>query len=175
MFNARSTARIDAVGVHPDLRRLVRRAASIHAADYPNEPFQLGDVLRTQAVQAAMVASGASQTMQSRHLTGHAVDVILYDDADGDGVQDDTYDAKLPDYAKVALSFKKAAKELGIRATWGACWDRTLHEMSEDTLAEVAAYRERRIAKNKLAGKPELHKGILIDGPHFELDRRAYP
>jgi peptidoglycan L-alanyl-D-glutamate endopeptidase CwlK len=39
-------------------------------------PFAIVDGLRTLEQQKALVAKGASRTMQSRHLTGHAVDMV---------------------------------------------------------------------------------------------------
>ena len=52
--------------------------------------FQVYEGLRTRARQAKLVASGASQTMDSRHLPGadglgHAVDLVPLIDFDGDG------------------------------------------------------------------------------------------
>jgi peptidoglycan L-alanyl-D-glutamate endopeptidase CwlK len=65
-------------GVHPHLVRLVieaRKAA----------PFIVMEGLRSRERQAKLVALGASRTMNSRHLTGHAVDLGYWLD-DGDGV-----------------------------------------------------------------------------------------
>jgi peptidoglycan L-alanyl-D-glutamate endopeptidase CwlK len=55
-------------GVHPDLVRVVIRARA-------SEPFAVIEGVRTADRQAALVAKGASQTLRSRHLTGHAVDL----------------------------------------------------------------------------------------------------
>src|SRR5918995_7391971 len=58
-------------GVHPDLVRVVERAIQITTQD-----FRVQEGLRTRERQAALVARGASRTMNSRHLTGHAVDLV---------------------------------------------------------------------------------------------------
>jgi uncharacterized protein YcbK (DUF882 family) len=58
-------------GVNPDLVKVIRRALEITPVD-----FIVIEGLRTQARQKEMVATGKSQTMNSRHLTGHAVDII---------------------------------------------------------------------------------------------------
>ena len=62
-------------GVHPDLLRVVRNAAEGGAM------FRVTEGLRTPERQRQLVAEGKSQTMESRHLTGHAVDVAPLDDA----------------------------------------------------------------------------------------------
>jgi peptidoglycan LD-endopeptidase CwlK len=57
--------------VHPDPVRLVERAIQITTQDFRGQ-----EGLRTRERQAALVARGASRTMNSRHLTGHAVDLV---------------------------------------------------------------------------------------------------
>lgn len=96
-------------GVHRDLVKVVRRAAEISDVD-----FTITQGLRTLAEQRRLVAKGASQTMNSRHLTGHAVDVAA---KVGSKIRWDW-----PLYSKIAKAFKKAARELGIPITWGGDW-----------------------------------------------------
>ena len=60
-------------GVHPDLVRVVRRAAEMSGA----LDFIVTEGLRTLERQTQLVAQGASRTMHSRHLTGHAVDLAV--------------------------------------------------------------------------------------------------
>lgn len=57
-------------GVHPDLVKVIERAMAISLVD-----FMVVEGLRTKERQMQLVASGASKTMNSRHITGHAVDV----------------------------------------------------------------------------------------------------
>ena len=57
-------------GVHPDLVKVVERAIELTSVD-----FTVLEGLRTVERQGELVAKGASQTMESRHLTGHAVDL----------------------------------------------------------------------------------------------------
>lgn len=69
-----SLQRLD--GVHPNLVRVVRRAIEITAQD-----FSVNEGLRTLERQRRLVASGASQTLNSKHLKqadgfGHAVDLV---------------------------------------------------------------------------------------------------
>ena len=58
------------VGVHPDLVRVVKRAIELTDHD-----FSVIEGLRALETQRAYVAKGASKTMNSRHLTGYAVDL----------------------------------------------------------------------------------------------------
>jgi len=94
-------------GVHPDLVRVVRRAAK-------NVDFIVTDGLRTQARQRQLVEAGASWTMNSRHLTGHAVDVAALV---GGKVRWDW-----PLYAIIAKEMKAAAEALNIPIVWGGDW-----------------------------------------------------
>lgn len=105
MLNDRSLRAL--AGVHPDLVRVVHRAAEITA-----QPFIVTEGLRTLARQKQLVAAGTSRTLHSRHLTGHAVDVAAL--AGGHVCWDD----KL--YAPIAAAMKQAGHELGVPVEWGA-------------------------------------------------------
>jgi peptidoglycan L-alanyl-D-glutamate endopeptidase CwlK len=96
-------------GVHPDLVRVVRAAAMASDLD-----FCVLEGLRTLERQKQLVAAGASQTLNSRHLTGHAVDVAA---KVGGQVRWDW-----PLYYKLAVAFKRAAEELQIAIEWGGDW-----------------------------------------------------
>ena len=102
-------------GVHPDLVRVVRAAC-----DYSPIAFTITEGLRTKKRQAKLVAAGASWTMNSRHLSGHAVDVAALIDFDGDGDLEVRWDWPL--YEKIADAMKAAAQELNIPITWGGDW-----------------------------------------------------
>jgi peptidoglycan L-alanyl-D-glutamate endopeptidase CwlK len=105
MLNDRS--RKNLVGVHPDLVRVVERASEISPV-----PFVVTEGLRNLERQKKLKAAGKSWTLDSRHLTGHAVDVV---DAD-----DFKYD--IPDMDEIARAFKKASSELKIPIVWGGDW-----------------------------------------------------
>lgn len=96
-------------GVHPDIAAVVRRADELGAR------FHITCGLRTVEEQAELFSEGKSRTMNSRHLTGHAVDFVVA--RSGGGV---SYDHK--DMAACAAIFKQAAKELGIAIEWGGDW-----------------------------------------------------
>ena len=96
-------------GVHPDLVRVVERAIEITDVD-----FGVLEGLRTSERQKQLVAAGASRTMRSRHLTGHAVDLGAW--VDGEFRWD------WPLYHKISKAVKQAAKELGVPVQWGGDW-----------------------------------------------------
>ena len=96
--------------VHSDLQRVVKRAIEITDVD-----FMVGEGLRSLSRQRQLVAKGASQTMNSRHLTGHAVDLIALDEK-GDVTWHWNY------YWSIVDAMEKSAKELGIPIEAGARW-----------------------------------------------------
>jgi hypothetical protein len=61
--------------------------------------------------QAELVARGASRTMNSRHLTGHAVDLVALDRG--------RVSWQWEDYYEVAAAMQAAAHELGVPVRWG--------------------------------------------------------
>ena len=106
-LGVRSRARLE--GVHPDLVKVVERAIVLTTVD-----FTVLEGLRTLERQAQLIKSGASQTMNSRHLTGHAVDL-------GAWVTNQVrWDWPL--YHKIAKAMKAAAQELEIAIEWGGDW-----------------------------------------------------
>ena len=106
-FGERSEARL--VGVHPDLVKVVRRALEISLVD-----FAVVEGVRTKERQAELFKSGASQTMNSRHLTGHAVDLAP---VVGNQVRWDW-----PLFFPLAEAMKAAAAEANIPIEWGGDW-----------------------------------------------------
>ena len=96
-------------GAHPDLVRVVERAIQLTEVD-----FTVLEGLRTVARQQQLVKSGASKTMRSRHLTGHAVDLAAV--IDGEVRWD------WPLYHKIAKAVKQAAAELKVPIEWGGDW-----------------------------------------------------
>ena len=105
MISDRSRQRL--VGVHPDLTRVVLRAAN-------NADFAVIEGLRTLERQKYLVAKGASKTMRSRHLTGHAVDLAPVVEGNI------RWDWKF--YHPLAEIVKAAAKDEGVFVEWGGDW-----------------------------------------------------
>jgi len=144
------------VGVHPDLVLVVERAISLTACD-----FAVTEGLRMPERQRELVAAGASQTLDSRHLTGHAVDLAAYV---GGRISWDW-----PLYYQIADAMRAAARATSIPIRWGGIWDRRLNDLpagAEALESEVAAY----VARRRSAGAK-----VFLDGPHFELPREEYP
>ena len=96
-------------GVHPDLVRVVERAIDLTTID-----FTVLEGLRSPERQQTLVAFGASQTLNSRHITGHAVDLGAW--------VDNQVDWSWPLYTKIANAMKAAANELGVAIVWGGDW-----------------------------------------------------
>lgn len=116
MLNDRS--RRNLVGVHPDLVRVIEAAAARMPLN-GGLSFVVIEGLRTKEKQAENVASGASRTMNSRHLTGHAVDIVATVNG---AVRWDW-----PLYRQLAPVIKAEAARLGVPITWGGDW-RTLRD-----------------------------------------------
>lgn len=96
-------------GVHPDLVAVVNRAIQLTSVD-----FGATEGLRSKERQAELVAQKKSLTYNSRHLTGHAVDVVAYLG------KDISWEWSL--YEEINKAFQQAAKELGVKIVWGGSW-----------------------------------------------------
>lgn len=106
-FGERSRSRFK--GVHPDLVKVMNRAIELTPVD-----FTIIEGVRSAARQQQLVAQGASKTMRSRHITGHAVDIAPV--IDGEVRWD------WPLFHKLAPAVKQAAKEVGVPVEWGGDW-----------------------------------------------------
>lgn len=109
MYKLGERSQLRLKGVHPDLVRVVEHAIDISAVD-----FTVLEGLRTPERQKLLRDSGASQTLNSRHITGHAVDLGAL--VDGEVRWD------WPLYHKIAAAMKQAAKQVGVDITWGGDW-----------------------------------------------------
>lgn len=103
----RSLKRLE--GVHPDLIKVIQKAAEITTVD-----FIVTEGLRSLERQKKLLAAGASQTLKSRHLTGHAVDLAVK--VDGEVRWD------WPLYDKLAVIVKEAAEQVEVPLEWGGDW-----------------------------------------------------
>lgn len=93
-------------GVNPDLVKVIRRALEITPVD-----FIVIEGMRTQSRQKELVATGKSQTMNSRHLTGHAVDIIPVNTT-----------WKTEEFKPLLKAVKQAADEQGLKLRFGINW-----------------------------------------------------
>jgi len=94
-------------GVHPDLVAVVKLAISITEQD-----FTVIEGIRNINRQRELVKAGKSTTMNSRHITGHAVDMVPWPVDWND----------LERFEVVAEAMKAAAEELDIPIVWGGDW-----------------------------------------------------
>lgn len=106
-LNKKSLDRLS--GVHPDLASVVKLAIELSDID-----FQVIEGVRSKARQEQLFKAGASQTLNSRHLTGHAVDLAA--------LVNDSIRWDWPLYFKIADAMKKAAAQLKIKIVWGGDW-----------------------------------------------------
>ena len=107
ILGERSLSRLQ--GVHPDLVRVVKKAAAISDLD-----FTVLEGLRTVERQKELFANGATKTMNSRHITGHAVDLAPMI---GGKISWDW-----PLYARLSKIVKAAAAAEKVALTWGGDW-----------------------------------------------------
>ena len=152
MFKLSKKSMKELEGVHPDLVAVVKRALVLSVQD-----FAVHDGIRTLEEQQRLVKAGASQTLDSRHITGHAIDLVPF------------VNGKLrwewePIY-KIADAVRMAANEIGTKLRWGGAWDIPFTESTDSPDDLVADY----VTRRRNAGKK-----AFIDGPHFELPKEVY-
>jgi peptidoglycan LD-endopeptidase CwlK len=140
VLGTRSLSRLE--GVHPDLVRVVKKAAAMSDLD-----FTVLEGLRTTERQSQLMKQGATRTMNSRHLTGHAVDLAPMI---GGKVSWDW-----PLYHRLADVMRSASVAESIPIRWGGTW-KLLTNIKGPITAKVLSRS-------------------FPDGPHFELPRVNYP
>jgi len=106
-LSERSLSRLK--GVHEDLVRVVERAIAITPID-----FTVLEGLRSIERQRQLVAAGSSLTLNSRHLTGHAVDIAPLEGGEVSWAW--------PLYNRLEVHIKAAAEEQGVPVEWGGDW-----------------------------------------------------
>ncbi len=97
-------------GVHPRLQEVVKLAIRLTDID-----FAVLEGLRTYERQQALFAAGATRTMKSRHLSGHAVDL--------GAIVDGQVRWDWPLYHRIAAAVKGAALQLHVPIEWGGDWE----------------------------------------------------
>lgn len=142
-------------GVHNDLARVVKRAIELSAAD-----FGVHEGLRTIETQREYLKRGVTKTLQSRHLSGHAVDLVPYIAG--------TLRWEWEPIYHIAVAMARASQELIVPLRWGGVWDKTMNEYAgnaPDAAKMKAAVQEYCVR----------HPGPdFLDGPHFELPSSQY-
>ena len=146
VLSERSLSRLE--GVNDRLSKVVKSAI-----DYTKIDFGVTCGLRTVEEQKELVESGASQTMNSKHLDGNAVDLVAYI---GPKIS-----WELNVYDDVAEAIKTAAMEHDLSIRWGAAWHVEDIRQWDSTMEKLMlAYIDLRRRQGK---RP------FIDAPHFEV------
>ena len=145
-LSQRSIQRLD--GVDDRLVDVVCRAIEITTVD-----FGVTEGLRTIETQRQYVAAGKSQTMESKHLTGEAVDLVAYINGQV------SWELNL--YDNIADAIKQAAIEKNVAIRWGAAWNVPDIRLWRGTMEEAMVYY--------IDTRRKQNKRPFIDGPHFEL------
>ena len=140
-------------GVHPALVAVVKRAIELTVQD-----FGVHDGIRTLEEQKQLVAKGASQTLDSRHITGHSVDLVP--------VINNKFRWEWPPIYVIADAVRTAARESDVRIRWGGAWDVDFTNTTDSPEDLIANYVTRRRAACLR---------VFVDGPHYELSPTDYP
>ena len=138
--------------VNPKLQLLCIEAIKETPVD-----FRVTEGLRTLSRQKHLLAIGASQTLNSKHLTGDAVDLVPWDGGPR---------WEWPLIYRLAEHIRKVALKHAISLRWGGVWDmgQSFTYTTSPPEQLVIAYVARQKAKGKKA---------FLDGPHFELCQRS--
>lgn len=159
-FSDRSRRNLE--GVKTDLVRLCERALELSPID-----FGITQGMRSEEEQAILVSIGRSQTMNSRHLTGDAIDFAPYVSG--------SYRDEWPFYYPIVDVFIQVAREARMTFIWGGAWGVLLGNVAvPNKAAETQAiYISRKLAE---AEKMGVQPSFFFDGPHIETidtDMRA--
>ncbi len=135
-------------GVHPDMVKCVTSAINYSKVD-----FGVICGMRSEAEQRELVQKGASKTMKSKHLIGHAVDLMAYVGSRA------SWELNL--YDDIADAIRVGAVIEGVDVTWGGAWHKTLNDWDGSAHDLMNEYIDLRRSQSR---KP------FIDGPHFQLE-----
>jgi len=135
-------------GVNPKLVAVVNRAIELTTVD-----FGVTEGLRTVETQEAYVKAGKSQTMDSKHIGGNAVDLVAYING---GV---SWELNL--YDNIAEAMRTAAIENDLPLRWGAAWN--VPDICKWTGSMEDAMNHYIDERRQQGRRP------FIDAPHFEI------
>ena len=103
------------MGVHSDLVQVVRKTFSDWASTNGGvSRLIVTEGVRSKERQAQLYAAGASMTMDSRHLTGHAVDLAV--------IIGGKPDWSWPPLHRLGPLMESNARALGVKLIWGGRW-----------------------------------------------------
>lgn len=118
-FKLGTTSMLRLKDVKPTLRKVVERAIQITTVD-----FLVAEGKRSLKRQQELYAQGRTApgkkvtwTMESKHLTGDAVDLVPFVDGKADW-------NNLKNFDEIYKAMMAAAKEFGVELRYGGDWDR---------------------------------------------------
>lgn len=135
-------------GVNVALVEVVKRAIQLTSVD-----FAVTEGLRSVDRQKELVAKGASQTMQSKHITGKAVDLTAF--------LDNRLSWEMTLYDEIADAMRQAAIEQGVPVRWGGAWNVPDIRLWTGSMEQAMTHY---VDERRAAGQRP-----FIDEPHFEL------
>lgn len=120
--------------------------------------FRVIEGLRSIERQRSLFNSGASQTMNSRHLTGDAIDLVAWIDGEPDWDWDNVF--------AISAHAPAAAQAAGLKVRWGAAWHigdiRRCAVKADPGRTMVELYKQARRAQGRK---------VFLDGVHYEIPR----
>ena len=134
--------------VKPDLQKVLNYAIGVTKQD-----FTILQGIRSLAEQKILVAKGASQTLDSNHIRGEAVDTAAY--VNGSISWNTTL------YDEIADAMKLAAIHENIGIRWGGAWNVPDIRKWGGTMEEASNYY--------IDSRRKLGKRPFMDLGHFEL------
>jgi peptidoglycan LD-endopeptidase CwlK len=135
--------------INPTLASVVKKAAEI-----TTQPFVVLEGLRSSSRQRELYNQGKTQTLNSNHLTGFAVDLAP--------LVNGTVSWDWEHYYLLANAMDKAADSLSVPLTWGASWTSTTEDW-EDPREAVRGYTRIRRSQGR---------NPFLDGPHWEIPKK---
>ena len=150
MFKLSTRSLSNLEGVDPRLVEVVQEAITLTRVD-----FGVIEGLRTVERQKELYDNNLSKTMNSKHLTGRAIDLMAYVGSGSRACWELTV------YDDIADAMREAAIKREIPIRWGCAWNlpdiREWTETMEDAMND---YIDLRRSESK---RP------FLDGPHFEI------
>jgi peptidoglycan L-alanyl-D-glutamate endopeptidase CwlK len=135
-------------GVDARLVAVVNTAINITKVD-----FGVTEGLRTIETQRAYFNAGKSQTMESKHLDGRAVDLVAFVNG--------AVSWELNLYDDIAEAMRIGALEHDLPLRWGAAWNiADIRKWNGSMESAMTYYIDERRRQNR---RP------FIDAPHFEI------
>lgn len=142
----RSFAKLE--GVDPSLIRVVIQAIALTSVD-----FGVIEGVRTRERQQELFDTGASQTLNSKHIRGKAVDLMAYLSGRG------SWELSL--YDEIADAVRQAAIDQNVGIRWGGAWNIADIRLWAGSMESAMMYY--------IDGCRKQQKRPFIDAPHFEL------